>query len=605
MFGRWQADFGDPPDWQLDPITHTQWDRTKDLMRAISASDALLDVKSTWEIGRFSHAYLIARAAAFFPEHRAQFASAMLSQMRNFEAANVFGLGVHWTSGQEVAFRLLAWVFVLDTLLLQSQEAREARALVADTLVAGATWIERHINYARGAVYNNHLLSEALGLFAVGVLLPAAPSASRWRTLGRRLLDQEAERQFYEDGAYICQSHNYHRLAIHDLLWAAMFARSSGDRPSVSWLRALDRSLTFLVSHQNPGDGRLPNYGANDGSHALQVACCDVSDFRPTLQTVSVLVRNERLYEPGPWDEAVAWLLGPDALDAAPLRPPRRRSASFGPTGFHVLRGSDASSFVAFRCGTLKDRFSQVDMLHADVWWRGQNVLVDAGSYRYNGYPEWHRHFMGTGVHNTVVIDGRDQMLHFRTFKVLYWTRAALRRFVEHDEWALVEGEHYGYTRHPGRCEHRRTILQFGNDTWVVVDRITGTGSHKARLHWLCGEFAYQHAPGTGGLVLETPSGPFAVNVVDTSGTPLRGTVAEGQVAPPRGWQSRYYGEKQPVPSLEVIAEGLLPQVFVSVLSGEPLHREIHGETWLLRAEHAEYRFSLTHDGPHHVSVQR
>ena len=136
--------------------------------------------------------------------------------------------------------------------------------------------------------------------------------------------------------------------------------------------------------------------------------------------------RGERLYEPGPWDETCAWLVGSSTLDDAPLRPPARRSVAFRDSGYVVLRGREGGAFTAFRCGSLKDRFSQIDMLHVDVWWRGQNVLVDPGSYVYNGSPEWHRHFLGTESHNTIAIDGRDQMLHFRQFKILYWTEAKL-----------------------------------------------------------------------------------------------------------------------------------------------------------------------------------
>src|SRR6185437_3929920 len=184
----------------------------------------------------------------------------------------------------------------------------------------------------------------------------------------------------------------------------------------------------------------------------------DFSDMRPILQAASVLVRGERLYEPGPWDEETAWFLGVRALDA-PLRKPRYRSISFSETGYHVLRGNDPRSFAAFRCGSLRDRFSQIDMLHLDVWWRGINVLADAGSFQYNGAPQWHEHFMGTRSHNTVTVDGRDQMLHHRQFKVLYWTKASLLGFVESDRWAHCAGEHYGYQRHAGSCVHRRSIL--------------------------------------------------------------------------------------------------------------------------------------------------
>src|SRR3954454_5277811 len=116
-------------------------------------------------------------------------------------------------------------------------------------------------------------------------------------------------------------------------------------------------------------------------------------------------------------------------------------------------------------------------MLHADVWWRGLNVLADAGSYLYNDRPEWHEHFMRTPSHNTVVVDGHDQMLHFRQFKVLYRTRAKLVAFESHDDWSLCAGEHDGYTRHRGGCVHGRSILAAGNDLWVVVDRVRGEGT--------------------------------------------------------------------------------------------------------------------------------
>ena len=112
--------------------------------------------------------------------------------------------------------------------------------------------------------------SEALGLYAAGVLMPAAPRADRWRTLGREILEEEAERQFYSDGAYLQQSHNYHRSALQSLLWACAFARASGDRPvSRHGLKAVDRSIDFLVAQQNPSDGRLPNYGGNDGTRPV------------------------------------------------------------------------------------------------------------------------------------------------------------------------------------------------------------------------------------------------------------------------------------------------------------------------------------------------
>jgi len=469
-----------------------------------------------------------------------------------------------------------------DTLLTRAEA--NVSLLLRNALLVGAAHIERYLDYARLAVYNNHLLSEALALFAVGALLPDIGVARGWRDLGRAILDEESLQQFYPDGAYIQQSHNYQRIALYDLLWACLFARSMGDRPSSPWLEAIDRSITFLVAHQNPEDGRLPNYGSNDGGMPGIFSTCDFADFRPVLQTANVLVNDKRLYEPGPWDEMVAWFLGPAALDT-PLAPPRRRSVSFTHTGYHVLRGRDQRSFATFRCGTLLDRFSQIDMLHLDVWWRGQNVLVDAGSYLYNDRPEWHQHFMRTGCHNTLTIDGLDQMLHFRQFKVLYRTHARLLQFDESAHWMACAGEHYGYQRHPGGCVQTRTIVFLKDDLWVVVDHVTGTGRHTMQLQWLGGDFPYAFEAGASRLTLDTEAGPFFAQVLDPEGRPIAGDVVAGQDRPPRGWLSRYYGEKVAVPSLAVAAERDLPATFVSVLSG--------GRTPEVAIDRADWTFGL------------
>ena len=590
-FDRWYADYGRPIDWNLNPVTGERWPSGVIASRAMRVQRRVGDVKLTWEIGRFPHAYYLARAAALAPEQAAEYAAGLTAQILDFVAENPEGYGVHWASGQEIALRLVAWLFALDTLLTRGPNAEEAGRAIRAALAAGARQIEANLAYARSAVRNNHVLSEALGLLAAGTLLSGS-RAARWRDRGLSILDEEAGRQFYEDGAYINQGHNYHRSALLMLLWASVFVRAGGRRLPDGCTRAMERSLTFLLAHQNPGDGRLPNYGANDGSLPGILSTCDFSDFRPLLQTLSVVVRGERLYEPGAWDEMPLWLVGPGALEC-PVRPPSRTSVSFAPTGYHVLRGRDESSFCAFRCGSLRDRFSQIDMLHLDVWWRGLNVLTDGGSYLYNGLHVWHEHFMRTGSHNTIELDGRDQMLHFRQFKTLYWTRASLRRFDDHEGWALVDGEHYGYRRHPGQCVHRRSVLMLKADVWVVVDRIDGTGDHSVRLQWLCGDFPFTADGANGTVALHTPKGPFTVRVFDERARAVCATVVAGAEQAPRGWLSLHYGEKVAVPSLVVERRLPTPATFVSVLSGTDCDVSTVAGKWELRSARKVARFAV------------
>ena len=593
-FGRWKGDFGNPIDWQRNPLTDARWDAYVHWAEALLDEPRAGDVKLTWEVARFPHAYQLARAAAFHPEAADELADALANQIESFVTANLWGRGIHWSSGQETTFRLMAWLFAFDLLLSRSAHHSRMAAVIGDAILAGAAHIEQHLNYARRAVYNNHLLSEALALLLGGALFPASEPGLRWRRLGWRILEEEAERQFYPDGAYIQQSHNYHRVALQDLLWACLGARMLGDQPAAEWLKALERSLDFLLAQQNPLDGRLPNYGSNDGALPSPLTSCDFSDFRPTLQAVSLLTRGERLYPPGPWDEEAAWLLGPRALDA-PLRTVTRRSVSFATTGYHVLRGHAPGNFGMFRCGSLRNRFSQIDMLHMDVWWQGLNVLVDGGSYLYNGPAAWHEHFFRTASHNTLTVDDRDQMLHHRRFKVLYWAEAKLLAFRDEGAWALAAGEHYGYRRHPGRCVHRRSILFVKDDLWVVADTVMGAGQHSARLHWLAGDFPYRHAAPTAPLELDTPEGIFSIASFDGFGRPLEATVARGGEAPPRGWLSRYYAEKVPVPSYAAECKGALPHTFISLLTAGAARLRTTSDGYAIETSGRDLRFSLEH----------
>jgi asparagine synthase (glutamine-hydrolysing) len=585
-FRRWEARFGDPPDWHLNPTTAERWDPRQHWSRVLRDEARVGDAKITWEIARFPHAYLMARAAAFRPSMGPEFAPVLVAQMRSFLRANPVGYGIHWVSGQEVAVRLVAWLFALDTFLARTRECGAAQTLVAQAMAEGAPHVERFLMYAERAVYNNHLLADALCLYAAGTLFPDGGDASRWRTRSLEILERESERQFYRDGAYIQLSFTYHRVAVQYLLWAAVLSRAAGHAPAPRWIEAIDRSVQFLVAHQCPSTGQLPNYGANDGALPLVLSTCDYSDFRPTLQAASIFSRGERLYDAGPWDEEAAWLLGPYALDA-PLRPPARRTTSFFDTGFHVLRGGDQTSFATFRCGTIHDRFSQIDMLHVDVFWRGHNVLVDAGTYSYSEQTPWQRHFYRTAAHNTVLVDGVDQMRHWRRFKNLYWTKAATREVKESTEWAYCAGEHYGYSRRGGGVIHQRAVVFVRDDLWVVYDRLQGAGTHRARLHWLGGDFPYQHDIAMGMLKLTTPNGDFSVLTLDEEGRALEGKVVAGHDDPPEGWLSRYYGDKQPVPSLSVAVEKKCPISFVTVLGAGTPRAERLSNRWRFTANNS------------------
>lgn len=582
MFGSAVGSYGRPLRWRLNPSTGAEWPNSV-WSKVLRAEPYCGDVKLTWELGRFPHFFSLSRAAMFYPEARAGAAALASGQLRDFVAANRVGYGPHWASGQEVFIRLVAWQFAKEALGLQLDDWA---AIVAESVL----FIKKHIAYARYAVCNNHLLGEALGLYLFGSMLSGNEKWAVVARQGKALFTEAVERQFYEDGGYIQQSHTYHRLALEYLILAIIRAKVLNDEVPQSWLDSGERSLNFLFQQQNESDGRLPNYGANDGAMSLPLSSCDYSDFRPVLQTLSLLLREERLYEPGPWDEMPAWLLGSKAL-AAPLRTRERWSLSSPVTGIHTIR-AEKHTFLTFRCGTLRDRFAQIDMLHMDFWWHGENVLVDGGSYLYNGPRQWHEYFFRTGSHNTVTVDGADQMVHFRRFKTIYKAEARLTALASGREEVLIAGEHAGYRRLPAGVVHRRSVLMYPTGFTVVHDQIQGKGQFAATLQWLGGPYTWSCDPTRGELTLASRVA-FHLRVLDRQARALSVDVVAGRESPPRGWLSRYYASKVPVPSLECALEGLDTIEFVTLLGPSANSIVADGERWMVETGDSVYQFSI------------
>jgi hypothetical protein len=122
-----------------------------------------------------------------------------------------------------------------------------------------------------------------------------------------------------------------------------------------------------------------------------------------------------------------------------------------------------------------------------DVWYKGQNVLIDAGSYKYNTYKETLKYFMGTASHNTVMIDDFDQMKKGGRFIWYYWSQCKNAECLEKEGNYIFEGTIKAF-RHLGKniLHHRKVTKQKGKPVWIIEDSIhskPGNAFMKQRWH--------------------------------------------------------------------------------------------------------------------------
>lgn len=512
----------------------------------------IYDIKFIWEPARFGWAFTLGRA--YYITQDDKYAEAFWKYFEQFDDGNPPYLGPHWMNGQEVAIRLMALVWAAQVFETASASSPARRERLIQSIADHAVRIPPTLIYARSQ-NNNHLLTESAALLTAGHALRDHPQARRWRELGWSWLNHALRRQISSYGEYIQHSTNYHRLMLQCALWVDAILRGRGERWPALTFRALIRASHWLFSMLDPASGRTPNLGANDGALILPLSSAPFNDFRPTVQAAARAFLRTSLPE-GAWDELSLWL----GLPAT-----EHTSGSDAYLTDH-LRGRDSWAYL--RASRFKSRLSHMDQLHFDLWWRGLNVAQDAGTYLYNAEPPWDNPLISTRVHNTVAVDGRDQMTRGGRFLTLDWFPAYSKSLIEADEKILgrVLAYHKGYQRLGIRYERIASVFTDGH--WEVRDNLifTKPGEHVFRLHWLLPDWEWktENREERVEIRLKSPYGWIVLLLRAESGMSspdLRISLARaGELLHGRrdvmlfeGWSSPTYGVK--VPALSLAAE--------------------------------------------------
>ena len=155
-----------------------------------------LDARLAWEASRLGWVFPLARA--FYDTGDRRYAEGFWTLWKSWSSGNPPHVGLQWASAQEVALRLLALVVAFHVLAPAWGKRPERAAELARAILLHARRIPPTITYAR-AQGNNHLLSEAAGLYTAGVLFPEARGSSEWRRRGRSLFLEGIRSQKFAD----------------------------------------------------------------------------------------------------------------------------------------------------------------------------------------------------------------------------------------------------------------------------------------------------------------------------------------------------------------------------------------------------------------------
>ncbi len=294
--------------------------------------------------------------------------------------------------------------------------------VAAKSLAAQAAFLDNNLEFHLGG---NHLLENAGALLAAGLFFEG-PDAARWRSRGLDLLCREVRAQVLSDGGHRERSPYYH-LRMTRL---------------VEGITALLAARGALVPPE------------------LEQAARDMSAFHQALRHL---------------DGSLP--LFHDSLEPAEPLPPARGPLSFPASGYYVLDIPEGRLIADYGApgDSPNPGHHHAGIFSFEISTPAGKVIVDSGTPTYDPGPRRDR-LRSTAAHNTVRVDARDQFQVWGGFRV--GRRASVSEVVEQREGSChsITAAHDGYRRLG--VEHRRLIVALPGTGWLILDDLTGRGSH-------------------------------------------------------------------------------------------------------------------------------
>ena len=453
-------------DWVTNPETGYHYDAKQHWTKINELSQEAGDIKFVWEKSRFSWLLTICRYDYHYDEDHAEF---VFSQILDWIEKNPLNCGPNYKCSQEMSIRILNWLYALS--FYRKSEALTER--IFKIIMTSIYWQTNHvmnnINFSRIAVRNNHAITETLTLYLMGLMFPMMPGSEKWKRNGKQWFEKEIDFQIEDDGSFIQDSMNYHRVVIQLLTYAISIADKYCEKFSDFVYEKAYKSVNFLYQCQEPTNGRLPNYGSNDGALFFPLSDADYRDYRPQLDALHKLLTGKSLYDE--LYEDTQWTASKSVNREVFQKIVKQYGiVKFEKSGYYMIREEETFTFL--RCGLFKANGS-TNQLHMDIWHKGENVIMDGGSYKYNTDINTIRYFAGTESHNTIMLGENDQMQKGPRFMWFYPPEVLSATIQENSVNYVFEGVVVAFKQLGDGITIRRKIKKIkGSEIWEITDAI-------------------------------------------------------------------------------------------------------------------------------------
>ena len=486
LFGR-PFDFGPQIDWHADPATGARWplkhfSRMPLKLEPEHERNLHADVRVVWELNRLHHFVILGRAFALTNDDR--YTEEFLIQLASWYEENPPRFGINWSVAMEVAIRAINLITAMDMFRKSPVMTDEAMKLMLKMLIAHGRFIRSNLEFSHRTL-SNHYLSNLIGLYCLGIMLPDIRESREWVSYSAPRLLEEMDHQVLDDGVDYEGSTSYHRLVLEIFLAFFAMNRASGIELPARYSQRLTRMFEFVRSYLKP-DGTAPLIGDSDDGRLIRFKERPAIDHSYLMPIATILFESNTFKQPFSFDEEALWWFGEEGRDrfeglSAAEEPPASRA--FRDAQIFIERQGPLYAIVD--CGDHgvigRGSHAHADALSLEVFAYGRTFLRDPGTFVYTASERWRNLFRSTAYHNTVRVDEKDisSISEGHMFALGPNLKPVVNHWESTDERDLLDAEHHGYVNGVTPVVHRRLVtFDKSEGYWMVEDRLTGKGSH-------------------------------------------------------------------------------------------------------------------------------
>jgi hypothetical protein len=445
-----------------------------------------------------------------------------------------------------VSERLVNWTCAI---LLGAPSVEAVPDAIWRSLAIQASFVDRNLETDVGG---NHLLKNLKAMSVASTLWRGA-TADRWREQYVCAFDRELASQLLSDGVHYERSPMYHLLVLVDAVEVVLALRRAGC--------AVPESLAGSIRLMRGAIGRMVH---PDGEIALfNDSVFGEAPPAPLVEAAAAHALGEVPAGPLPVRTALlgAGLDGPPSLlRGHRVAPPEGEDGGIVQVAAGRGRGVVLID-VGRACPDTLPAHAHADFFSYELSLDGRRLIVDAGVGEYAPGP-WREYYRSTRAHNTVSVDGLDQIECWGSFRVARRARVLDRVAVTAPGLLGVTARHDGYTRLRQPVQAGRTLVALDDRAWLVIDDLSGPGSHEWESCIHAAPDAVLDLDGVGGASLTHDDRRLAIAWFGVEAT----AIVRARMQPRQGWHAPAFGRHLPASVLQLRGRGRLPVRFGYVL---------------------------------------